>query len=193
MNTRTWIAGLLLVPVGAYAGGFNYSYVDVGYIDTEADAGPIDIDGDGVGVLASFSVADEFHVFAGYEDLGFDFDIDTTTIVLGGGMNYVINDDWDFVGRVSYVSVDVDTPVGSGDDDGYALEGGVRGRLSSEFEIEAGLEYVDVSSSDTSVFVKGRYYFGSGMAVGAGLDLNDGDTTLTILVRFPIGGGSSSR
>lgn len=190
MNARTWLAGLMLVHMSAFADGFNYSYVEAGYIDTEMDAGPVDIDGDGIEILASYSVAEEFHVFGGYEDLGFDANVDMTTITLGGGMNYVINEDWDVVGRVAYVSADIDTPAGSLDEDGYFLQGGVRGRLSSNLELEAGLEYLDLNSSDTSVFVSARYYLDNGLGLGAGLDLNDGDSKLTLAVRFPLGGGS---
>jgi len=187
MNTRTWIAGLLLLPLSVLADGFDYTYVEAGFLSSEINAGPFDADGDGIGILGSYAIHEEFHLFAGYEDQSFDFGIDSSTLFLGGGINYVLDDDWDLIGRLSYVSADVDTPVGSADDDGYALMGGVRGRLTSNVELDAGLNYFDVGDSDTSLFVNGRYYLNDGLAVGGGLGLNDGDMTLSITVRAQFG------
>jgi opacity protein-like surface antigen len=192
MNNRAWIAGVLLFPISVFADGFDYTYVEGSLLSSEINVGPLDADGDGIGIFGSYAIHEDYHIFAGYEDQSFDFGIDASTFAIGGGINYVLDEDWDLIGRLSYVNVDLGSFAGSRDDDGFALMGGVRGRLTSKVELDAGINYVDVRNSDTSLFVSGRYFLNSGLAVGGGLGLNDGDATLNITIRALFGNRTSS-
>jgi hypothetical protein len=192
MMARKWTAGLLLLPLAAHADGFDYSYVEGGFVSSEINTGPFDADGDGVQLVGSFAIKDEFHLFAGYADQSYDFGIDSTTLSFGAGVNYGLHADWDLIGRLSYVTTEVDTPFGSADEDGFGVTGGVRGRLARKVELDAGLNYVDVGDSDTSLFVSTRYFLNDHLALGGGLGLNDGDTTLNVTVRAQFGRQSSA-
>ncbi len=193
MKIRTGIAVLSLFPIAGLTDGFNYTFVEGGFVSSEINVGGADVDGDGLELAGSYAFNEQIHFVAGYVDQSFDFGIDTTTISLGAGINHVLNEDWDFVGQLSYVSYDVDTGVGNADDSGLGLMGGVRGRVRPNVEVDAGLNYVDVGGSDTSLFVSGRYYIRDTFSVGGGLTLDDGDTTLNFTVRALFGGRTSSQ
>lgn len=193
MKFRTTIAVLSLFPIAGLADGFEYTFVEGGFVSSEIKVGGTDVDGDGISLAGSYAFNEQIHFIAGYADQSYDFGIDTTTITLGAGINHVLDDDWDFIGQLTYVSFDMDTAGASGDDDGIGLMGGVRGRVRPNIEVDAGLNYIDVGDSDTSLFVRGRYYIRDTFSVGGGLTLDDGDTTLNLTVRALFGGNNSRR
>ncbi len=193
MKFRTAIAVLSFFPIAGLADGFEYTFVEGGFVSSEIDVGGTDVDGDGISLAGSYAFNEQIHFIAAYADQSYDLGIDTTTITLGAGINHVLDDDWDFIGQLTYVSFDMDTAGGSADDDGIGLMGGVRGRVRPNIEVDAGLNYIDVGGSDTSLFVSGRYYIRDTFSVGGGLTLDDGDTTLNLTVRALFGGNSSRR
>ncbi len=193
MKIWTAIALLSLFPLAGLADGFDYTFVEGGFVSSEIKVGGSDVDGDGVELAGSYTFNEQIHFIAGYVDQSYDFDIDTTTISLGVGISQVLDADWDFIGQLSYVSFDMDTAGISTDDGGLGLMGGVRGRVRPNLEVDAGLRYVDVVGSDTSLFVRGRYFIGDTFSVGGGLTLDDGDTTLNLTVRSLFGGRTSSQ
>ena len=193
MKIRTGIAVLSLFPIAGLTDGFEYTFVEGGFVSSEIDVAGTDVDGDGIEIAGSYAFNEQVHFIAGYVDQGYDFGIDTTTISLGAGINHVLDEDWDFVGQLSYVSQDADTGGGNADDSGLGLMGGVRGRIRSDIEVDAGVNYIDVGSSDTELFVSGRYYIRETFSIGGGLTLDDGDTTLNITVRALFGGRTSSQ
>jgi hypothetical protein len=80
--------------------------------------------------------------------------------------------------------VDTEVELGnfSADDNGLAIGGGIRTRISQSFELDAGLKFVDMddSGSDTGVAVTGRWYFHDSFALSFGADLNDYADTFRI-------------
>ena len=193
MKIRTGIAVLLLFPITGITDGFEYTFVEAGFVSSDIKDGRNDADGNGIGIAGSYAFSEQVHFIAEYVDQSFDSDIDTTTISLGAGINHVLNEDWDLIGQLSYVSLDMDTASGSKDDGGLGLMGGVRGRIRPNIEVDAGLNYIDVRGSDTSLFVSGRYYVRETFSIGGGLTLDDGDTALNITVRALFGGRTSSQ
>ncbi len=193
MKIRTGIAVLSLFPIAGLTDGFEYTFVEGGFVSSEIDVRGTDVDGDGIEIAGSYAFNDQVHFIAGYVDQSFDSGIDTTTISFGAGINHVLNEDWDFVGQLSYVSQDVDIGVGNADDSGLGLMGGVRGRVRSDIEVDAGVNYIDVGGSDTELFVSGRYYIRDTFSIGGGWTLDDGDTALNITVRALFGGSASSQ
>ena len=102
MKIRTGIAVLSLFPIAGLTDGFNYTFVEGGFVSSEIDVGGTDVNGDGLELAGSYAFNEQIHFIAGYVDQDFDFGIDTTTISFGAGINHVLNEDWDFVGQLSY-------------------------------------------------------------------------------------------
>ena len=74
-----------------------------------------------------------------------------------------------------YVDQNVDAGPANADDDGLAVQGRIRARINDQFELEGGLQYVDVSDSDISVQASARYNFTEQFSAGIGITLA-GDT-----------------
>ncbi len=187
------IAALMLLSLPAVAAAqvqdFSYTYVEGSIISSELnDVGPLDADGDGIGVSGSLALLPRYHVFGSYRDEGFDFDLDRTTLQIGAGYRYPLQEDFELVGRLSYVEMDIDRPGPDFNEEGFEIEGGLRGRFTERAEFDAGIRYIDVGGSDTSLFFEGRYFLEPNLAVGGGLTADDGDLTLTADIRFLFAG-----
>lgn len=181
---------LLTLPAAAAAqpSDFGYTYVQGSILSSELnDVGPLDADGDGIALGGSFAVTPRVHVVGSYRDEGFDFDLDRTTLELGAGYNYVLQEGFDLVGRLTYIETDIDRPGRDLSGDGFGIEGGVRGRITPRAEFDAGIRYTDVRTSDTALFFDGRYLLQSNLAVGGGLTSDDGDLMLRADIRVEFG------
>jgi len=177
---KAMIGGLLLAatPLAAMAEDMSYSYVDLGYAQTDADvAGP---SADGFGLRGSIGFAENWFAFADYAAESVQgIDIDTISVGIGG--HYGLTESLDLVGRVGYFEFNVDFGGGlNGDDDGYLLDAGLRGRVGDAVELEGGLRYTDLSElgDDTALFVGGRFHFNKTWALGA--DYSSGDDVSSI-------------
>lgn len=187
MRTILGLMTLALLPAFAQAEDFDYSYVEVGYVSAEFDGGGIDVDGDGFGINGSFAITDTYHLFAEYSSLGFDFSVDLNQLALGGGMHFGLSPTIDFVGTFAYLDAEVESGGISVSEDGFGIGIGVRGKLNSSFEWEAGIDYSDVGDSDTSFGLDGRYYFTDTIAAGAGITIDDDVNTYAIGMRVEFG------
>jgi hypothetical protein len=156
---------------------FNYTYVELGYDETDFDlGGGPDIDGDGLTLSGSFEINEDWHAFASFANADLDFGIDVDTWALGAGYRYPLQDDLDVYGRVLYISTDVSGPgPGSADEDGLGLQARLRFRVSDEFEVEGGIQHLDVGNSDTALQASARYHFNRNFSAGIGLTFA-GDT-----------------
>jgi hypothetical protein len=188
MNAKLLLAGLAALPFAAQADGFDYTYVEGGYLSSSTNAGLFDVDGDGLGLRGSFGLNDTLNLFADYSTEDFDFGIDQSAFDVGAGGHWGLKDNLDFVGELAWIKVETDFQNGSADDDGLGLSGGLRYRANDKFELQGMLNYVDVSDSDTSFGFTGRYYLSKSLALGAGLLLNGGDTAWNIGVRASFSG-----
>jgi hypothetical protein len=167
---------------------FDYTYVDASLVNTEIELGFTDVDGDGIGINGSFGLSDTLNIVYGYSDIGYDFDVDSSTMNVGLGFHTDINDDIDFVADVQYIDVSVDTPFGDADDDGLGISGGIRAHVGDSLELDAGLQYVDLEDSDTVLRVGGRYYFNDSFALSAGISDADAGMSWSVGVRAEFGG-----
>ena len=161
---------------------FSYSYVEVGYDEADFDfGGPFEGDGDGLRVAGSFEINDDWHAYASFAsadvDVGgpfnADFDVDTWT--LGAGYVFPLKEDIDIYGRVLYIDTSVDAGFAEADDDGLGLQARIRARVTDEFELEGGIQYVDVSDTDTSLQATARYHFSEDFSAAIGITFA-GDT-----------------
>jgi hypothetical protein len=180
MKISILLATLLCLPGLASAADFKYTFLEGGYVSTELDVGPVDVDGDGLGVRGSFEFAEEWYAFAGLADLEFDFGVDGTQLEFGAGWHNPINQDVDLIAEVGYVSVDLDSGFGSADDDGFGVGVGVRAQAWEQVQLEAGIAYVNLEDSDTSVNFAGRYNLTQTLALALGLSLSDDATGWTL-------------
>jgi hypothetical protein len=154
---------------------FNYSYVELGYDETDFDLGPVDVDGDGLTLAGSFEINDDWHVYASYGSADLDFGIDVDTWILGAGYVFPLKEDIDIYGRVLYIDTSVDAGPAQVDDDGLGLQARIRARVTDEFELEGGLLYTDVSDTDTSLQASARYHFSESFSAALGITFA-GDT-----------------
>jgi hypothetical protein len=187
MKRAICLIGLVALPLGAQADGFDYTFVEGGIVNTEVDAGAFDVDGDGFGIGGSFAVADNIHILASYTDEDYDLGIDGNTLSIGAGFNTALSTDLDLIAHISYVNAELEAGPFSVDEDGYSLGAGIRARTGDKVELEAGLDYVDLDESDTVLRVGGRYYFNDAFAVGASIADTDGGLSWTIGVRAEFG------
>lgn len=176
------VASTLLIPSIGLA-EFVYTGVEVGYVDVEINAGPVDLNGDGYRFAGSLELNDRFFLLGEFEDQSFDFGIDGSAYELGGGYHHSFSSTLDFVGTVSYREQDMNVAgLGFGfDNDGLALGGGVRARLTDSFEVGASLQWVDwdQGGSDTGVELLGRYFFTDRFAFTLETGLDDDIDTLS--------------
>jgi hypothetical protein len=180
LNVMT--AGLMLagLPLASHAEAMSYSFIDLGYIAADIDGASSNPDG--FALRGSVGFAEQFFAFAAYSKLSASgVDVDQTTVGLGG--HYGLSDNLDLVGRAGWLNADGSGPGGSLSDDGYVLSAGLRGRVGTSVELEAGVAYADFGGSigdDTSFAVGGRYYFTRNIAVGAEYQ-DDGDGSVIFL------------
>ena len=180
LNAMT--AGLMLValPLASHAEDMSYSFVDLGYVETDVDGGGPNLDG--FGLRGSIGFAEHYFAFAEYSnqsDSGFD--VDQITVGIGG--HYGLSDSLDLVGRAGWYKADVSGGGLSADDDGYLVSAGLRGKLGESVELEGSVIYTDLGGSggdDTAVSIGGRYFFTRNFAVGA--EYQQGSDTSSILV-----------
>lgn len=139
---------------------------------------------DGLGIAGALEFTPEFFGHAGIDLLESDGGADFSVLNLGGGYSHAVNNNLDIVATASLVRLKVD---GGGSDTGFGLGVGVRGRVLSQLELHAGLEYVDLDDSDTILKAGGRWYFTPNFAAGLDLHDGDGDATLRFAVRYDFG------
>jgi hypothetical protein len=156
---------------------FSYSYVELSYDESDFDlGGGGDIDGDGLTVSGSYEINEDWHAYASYGNANLDFGIDIDTLAIGAGYRYPLQDDLDIYGRVLYINSDFDVPgPADPDEDGLGLQVRLRYRVTDEFEVEGGIQHIDVMDSDTSLQGMARYHFNDSFSVGIALTFA-GDT-----------------
>jgi porin-like protein len=188
------VATVLLVPALGSAqqaskssrSGFDYNYAELGYDkhDFDVSRAPDNIDGDGFTLSGSFKVADDWHVYASYGTANLDLGLDVDTWVLGLGYNYSLKPNVDLYGRVLYVDQSASAGQFSAHDNGLGLQFRVRGRVNDKVEVEGGLQYLDVASSDTSLQASVRYYFTRAFSAGIGVTFGGDQDGLGVNARY---------
>lgn len=180
-------AGAML-PLGAAAQDLDYTFVEAAYVDSEIDAGPLDIDGDGLGLHGSVLITDSVFLVGEYSSYDYDGNLDATSYSLGAGMRWGLRPELDLVGDLGWVHAELDRPVAPDiDDDGFRLGVGLRSRVHDAIEVQAGIRYLDLDDSDTFLTLGGRYYLTDNVAAGLGLSLNDDDTGWSVSLRAEFG------
>ncbi|MFO7305402.1 MAG: outer membrane beta-barrel protein [Gammaproteobacteria bacterium] len=167
---------------------FEYSFVELGYVNTELDDS--NIDGDGFQLRGSLEVTGNLHVFTQYSHVDMDANIDVNDFEVGAGYAWPVSPNLDVVGTLSYLKTEIDVPRGRDiDDDGFGLGIGLRGRVHPQIELTAGLKHVDYDDSGDNTFfnVGGRYFFTKAFAAGIDVTFDDDATTWYVGGRWSFG------
>jgi hypothetical protein len=173
------------LPLASHADVMDYSFAEVGYVDTSLDTSGDDVDGNGFALRGSLAVNPNFFVFANYQDLDFDFDVDASLLEVGGGGRWPLSDKIDLVGKVGIVKAEIDVGPFNDDDDGFLLGARVRGVVAPKFELEGGFDYRDIDVGDeTTIVLEGRYFFIDNVAGGLSVGIGDDVTSLGLNVRL---------
>lgn len=186
MNTKSLAlaAAFGLTVPGLALAEFNYTSAEFDLVaDVEFDS--TSVDGDGFAIAGSYTIADGFFIAGSWTDADLDLGIDGELLTIGGGYFHTLDEDLDFVATLSLVDAEVSVGNFSADDDALSIGGGIRARLSDVIEVDAMLEYQDwdLSDNDTSVTIRGRYYFSEGMAAQVGIRAAGEIETLSIGIR----------
>jgi hypothetical protein len=173
------------LPLASHADVMDYSYAELGYLDGELDAGNADVDGDGFALRGSLAVHPNFFVFAGYQDLDFDFNVDASLLEVGGGGHWPLTDKIDIIGKLGITKAEVDVGPFDDDDDGFLLGARLRGVVAPKFELEGGFDYRDLDIGDeTTLVFEGRYFFMEQLAGGLSVSIGDDNTFLGLNLRL---------
>ena len=187
--SRSTIAALLLIAsASANAQGFDYNYLQLDYTNIELD--DINVDGDGFGLSGSYAINPDWHVFAGYQQAGLDFDVDATFLAAGIGYNTELSPVIDAYARLSYEYIDLDTPgFGSFDDNGLGFDVGLRFAASQDLELNAGIAYVDYGDADddTGFYAGALWKFTDAFALGLAGSWGDDISAYTLSGRVYFG------
>lgn len=173
-------------PLASHADVMDYSFAEAGYVDTQLDGDGFDVDGDGFALRGSLAVHPNFFVFAGYQDLSFDFNIDASLLEVGGGGHWPLSDKVDIIGKLGIVKAELDAGPFDADDDGFLLGARVRGVVAPKFELEGGFDYRDLDDAgdETTIVLEGRYFFIEQLAGGLSVSIGDDITSIGLNVRW---------
>ena len=169
-QVKVWmIGGALLAiaaqPVGAQTSGMNYSYADAVLRLSDYD-GP-----DGVGLGGTFSYGlsgtPRFRLLGAvsYDDI--DSPLDSAfNLLLGGGYIHGLAAKTDLVADVAVLHSNVDAGAADDSDTGFRLAAYVRHELQPGFQVEGGLNYVDIfDDSDLGLNIGGYYNVSQAIAL----------------------------
>jgi opacity protein-like surface antigen len=188
MRLKTLLCVGALLPLSVLAQDMNYTFVEAAYLNSDIDAGPLNVDGDGLGLRGSLLITDQVFLFGEYNSYDYDRGIDLTSYSLGAGVRWGLKPELDLVADIGWVHAKLDRPFQRNiSDDGIGLGIGLRSRVHDAIEVQAGIRYLDLDDSDTFLTLGGRYYFTDSVAVGLGLSLNDDDTGWSIGIRAEFG------
>ena len=182
-RTLSLLAALMAtLPLASHAGTMDYSFAELGYVDTEED--DFDVDGDGFALRGSVGFLENFFAFASYEDIGYDFGVDATLLKVGVGGHWPLNEKIDLVGRAGIVKGEIEVGNRDFDDDGFLLGARLRSEIMPKFELEVGFDYTDLDDAgdDTTGVLEGRYFFMEQLTGGLLVEFGDA-TTIGLNVR----------
>lgn len=176
--------GLTAPALAENSNALSYTYVEAGYVSTELDDDVFgtDIDGDGFSLQGAVAFTPHIHAYAEYINQDFDFDVSIDTWEIGVGANWPLAKNLDVIGRLGFANADADVV----DEDGFALQAGLRGRLGERFELEGLAHYVDLGDLDdnTSFRLTGRAFVTNAFAITAGAEFDSDAAIWTIGGRY---------
>lgn len=180
--TLVGLSGFLALSGPAHAAPITWTYAEGGYNNVDIDS--INDDGNGWFLGGSFGMKN-FHFFGRYTDSSTD---QTSTDVkhwfAGAGWHGMLGDSADVLGELAYSHGE----VGSVDDNGYFVRGGVRWRPIGLFEMGGFVRYEDLGDLDSNMVYEANvmiHFWRIGL--GASYETQDDADTYNIFARFNFG------
>jgi hypothetical protein len=164
--TATSLLLAAAVPIAA-SGEFEYTYVDVDYLNVDPDNGR---SVDGPRVSGSYALADQIHVVGGFARLT-DGPVRLTETHVALGYNMLIANGTDLVARGGLIRNSVRLRnFGSASENALLLQVGLRSMVTPELELTGFVTHADFDDSFTSLDLDGVFQFSPmfGMTLGAG-------------------------
>jgi hypothetical protein len=163
----------------------SYNYAELSYDESDFDLDSDNVDGDGLTLSGSFELTEDWHAYAAYSTSDLDDGIDVDGWAIGAGYRYPLQDNVDIYGRVLYINREVDGPGPvDAEDDGLGLQARIRMRVSEVFEVEGGIQHLDVGDSDTALQASARYHFTRNFSAGIGMTFAGDTDSLGINARY---------
>ncbi|MDH5432529.1 MAG: hypothetical protein OEY19_01170 [Gammaproteobacteria bacterium] len=176
--TAGLIASMTVFSVAAEEPSFNF--FEAGFVDYDF--------ADGYTLRFNSELNENTFLTGSYESVSetiFGFDIDLNTTLFGVGYKFSQGDNSVTYGTVSYLDIEVDTPFGSGGDDGYQLGLGYRNQYSENSQFYTELNHMNVVSSATELVLGIRHKMSDDVGMYAEYKTNDfGDDGYGIGVSF---------
>ncbi len=180
------VAAALLAGSAVAADGPRYTYGEIGYSNVDFDN--FSEDAELFNAAGSLAVTDRVHLIAGYSNGSIDasnVNVDLESATIGAGLNFPLNPTVDLVADLAYAWAKVDANnFGSEDDDGYAVNVGLRAMLTPQFELNGGGTYVDISDDNTALYVGAAFNFTHMFALTGNVSVGDNATAYSVGVRL---------
>ena len=128
-----------------------FQHVDAYYVSTDFETAGGEDDGSGFGLSGAFRVGDQAVIDAEYQSAETDdFDIEIDQLRLGLGLHSVESTSgMTFYGQVEYLQFELAAPgVGSDDEDGFGLHGGVLIAATEQLRFKGELGYLTLDDVD---------------------------------------------
>ena len=166
------IAAISLFAFSIQANDVPYNYAELGY--SSADLGD-NIDGDGFKIAGSFGLTESIYAFGDYASYGLPADADLGYLGIGVGYRYEVSPNTDVNLDIAFRKVDFDIAgtANDSDENGYEIGLGIRSLVSSNVELGARIESVDIDGRDTFFEINGMYYLQNGFGIGAEASFGD--------------------
>lgn len=173
----------------------SYSYIDATYASITDSSLNEDIDGDGLGVSGSFSVAPAIALTASFSSTSYDtfqgIDVDFTELTFGVIAHASVAPGTDVYGGFSVLKINSEVSNGfttiEDDETGNIIEVGLRAMPSDVVELEANLSRVDAYDDAENVIGFGaRFYANEKFSLGVGYKSGDDVDVLLFQVRIDI-------
>ena len=153
MMRRILLAGLLLaVAPLACADGFNYTYLEGGYISVSPQHGGSSLSG--VSVDGDYAFDPAWHALAGYSHVSC-CGVSDNDLFAGVGWNTSLASHVDLFVEGEFLN---QNHSGNGSDTGWGATGGLRAQLAERFELDGFVTHTDVNSNtENTVGVRGLF------------------------------------
>ena len=121
-----------------------------------------------------------------YQTADMDFGVDLNILELAAGYHTPLSDQLDLTAQLGYVDAEVESGLGSADDDGFMIGAGVRGALSDSVELNGGIDYIDFDQGGSETRASAGFLFSltEALTVGAEASFWDDINVYQLNLRF---------
>lgn len=138
----------------AAAQAIDYSFVELGYLETELEGSNFDVDGDGYELNISADASETVAVVFGYQDIDFDLDVEARLMSLGIAYHKPYSNAGDMILGLAYLDSEVEPPVGSTiDETGNEISLEIRSRTSAQTEVHLGFVRREIDDDSNSGYL----------------------------------------